>query len=163
MKLKLIKTEADYQKALKRLDKIFHAKKGTKEQEELEILVMLIQRYEDETVGEFPDPDPIEAIKFKMEQMEMSQKDLAEVILKMLQSSQHWDSISGVYHFSNEGVASWYDFAHTIFELKKITVNLKPIRTKDYKTAAKRPVFSVLDKSKIKNTELMKLISFPIK
>jgi HTH-type transcriptional regulator/antitoxin HigA len=80
MKLKLIKTEEEYQKALKRLDKIFHAKKGTKEQEELEILVMLIQRYEDEIVGEFPDPDPIEAIKFKMEQMEMSQKDLAEVI-----------------------------------------------------------------------------------
>ena len=80
MKLKLIKTEEEYQKALKRLDKIFHAKKGTKEQEELEILVMLIQRYEDETVGEFPDPDPIEAIKFKMEQMDMSQKDLAEVI-----------------------------------------------------------------------------------
>ena len=51
-----------------------------KEQDELEILVMLIQRYEDETVGEFPDPDPIEAIKFKMEQMDLSQKDLAEVI-----------------------------------------------------------------------------------
>ena len=80
MKLKLIKTEEEYKKALKRLDKIFHAKKGTKEQEELEILVMLIQRYEEETVGEFPDPDPIEAIKFKMEQMEMSQKDLAKVI-----------------------------------------------------------------------------------
>ena len=80
MKLKLIKTEEEYQRALKRLDKIFHAKKGTKEQEELEILVMLIQRYEYETVGEFPDPDPIEAIKFKMEQMEMSQKDLADVI-----------------------------------------------------------------------------------
>ena len=80
MKFKLIKTEEEYQKTLKRLDKIFHAKKGTKEQEELEILVMLIQRYEDETVGEFPDPDPIEAIKFKMEQMEMTQKDLAEVI-----------------------------------------------------------------------------------
>ena len=80
MKLTLIKTEEQYQKALKRLDKIFHAKKGTKEQEELEILVMLIQRYEDETVGEFPDPDPIEAIKFKMEQMNMTQKDLANVI-----------------------------------------------------------------------------------
>ena len=80
MKLKLIKTEEEYQRALKRLDKIFHDKKGTKEQEELEILIMLIQRYEDETVGEFPDPDPIEAIKFKMEQMEMSQKDLADVI-----------------------------------------------------------------------------------
>lgn len=80
MKLKLIKTEKEYQKALKRLDEIFHAKKGTKEQEELEIIVMLIQRYEDETIGEFPDPDPIEAIKFKMEQMEMSQKDLAVII-----------------------------------------------------------------------------------
>jgi len=80
MKLTLIKTEEQYQKALKRLDKIFHSKKGTKEQEELEILVMLIRRYEDETVGEFPDPDPIEAIKFKMEQMDMTQKDLANVI-----------------------------------------------------------------------------------
>jgi len=80
MKLKLIKTQEDYQKALKRLDKIFHAKKGTKEQEELEILIMLIQKYEDDTIGEFPDPDPIEAIKFKMVQMEMTQKDLAEVV-----------------------------------------------------------------------------------
>ena len=80
MKLKLIKTEQDYQHALNRLDKIFHAKKGTKEHEELEVLVLLIQKYEDDTVGEFPDPDPIEAIKFKMEQLEMSQKDLADVI-----------------------------------------------------------------------------------
>jgi HTH-type transcriptional regulator/antitoxin HigA len=80
MKLKLIKTEDDYQRSLKRLDKIFHSKKGTKEQEELEILVVLIEKYENETVGEFPDPDPIEAIKFKMEQMEMTQKDLAEVV-----------------------------------------------------------------------------------
>jgi len=80
MKLRIIKSEEDYQKALKRLNKIFHAKKGTKEQDELEILVMLIQKYETEIVGEFPDPDPIEAIKFKMEQMEMTQKDLANVI-----------------------------------------------------------------------------------
>ncbi|MFZ1791205.1 MAG: hypothetical protein WAT92_22960 [Saprospiraceae bacterium] len=80
MKFKLIKTEAEYQNALKHLDKIFHAKQGTPEQEELELLVMLIQKYEDEIVGEIPDPDPIEAIKFKMEQMEMTQKDLAKVI-----------------------------------------------------------------------------------
>jgi len=80
MKLKIIKTEEDYQKSLKRLEKIFHSEKGTKEQEELEILVILIQKYEDQVVGEFPDPDPIEAIKFKMDQMEMTQKDLAEVI-----------------------------------------------------------------------------------
>jgi len=80
MKLKLIKSEKEYQKALTRLEQIFHAKKGTKEQEELEILVMLIEKYETEKVGEFPDPDPIEAIKFKMDQMDMTQKDLAEVI-----------------------------------------------------------------------------------
>jgi len=80
MKLKIIKTEEDYQTSLKRLEKIFHSEKGTKKQEELEILVILIQKYEDQVVGEFPDPDPIEAIKFKMDQMEMTQKDLAEVI-----------------------------------------------------------------------------------
>ena len=80
MKLKLIKSKEDYQKALNRLDEIFHAKKGTKERDELDILVLLIQKYEDDTVGEFPDPDPIEAIKFKMEQMDLSQKNLAEVI-----------------------------------------------------------------------------------
>ena len=80
MKLKLIKSEKDYQKALKRLDKIFHAKSGSKEEEELEILILLIEKYETDTVGEFPDPDPIEAIKFKMEQMEMSQKDLAKLL-----------------------------------------------------------------------------------
>ena len=80
MNIKLIKTEDDYQNALKRLEQIFHAEKGSREQDELEILVMLIQRYENETIGEFPDPDPIEAIKFKMDQMEMTQKDLAEVI-----------------------------------------------------------------------------------
>jgi len=80
MKLKIIKTEKEYLKALKRLEVIFHAKKGSKEHEELELLVLLIEKYETELVGEFPDPDPIEAIKFKMEQMEMTQKDLAEVI-----------------------------------------------------------------------------------
>jgi HTH-type transcriptional regulator/antitoxin HigA len=80
MKIKLIKNENDYANALKRLDHIFHSEKGTKENDELEILVMLIEKYETETVGEFPDPDPIEAIKFKMEQMEMTQKDLALVL-----------------------------------------------------------------------------------
>lgn len=80
MRLKLIKTEKEYQKALNRLDEIFHAKSGSKEHQELELLVLLIEKFEDETVGEFPDPDPIEAIKFKMEQMELSQSDLAKLI-----------------------------------------------------------------------------------
>ena len=80
MQIKLIKTEDQYQKALSRLDKIFHAEPGTQEHEELEVIVMLIEKYELETSGEFPDPDPIEAIKFKMEQMELNQKDLAKII-----------------------------------------------------------------------------------
>ncbi len=51
--MKLIKTEEDYDKALKRLDKIFHAEPNSREQEELELLVMLIEKYETEKVGQF--------------------------------------------------------------------------------------------------------------
>jgi HTH-type transcriptional regulator/antitoxin HigA len=79
MKILPIRNEKDYQKALDRLEDIFDAKKGTDEGDELEILSILIDRYENEN---FPIgmPDPIEAIKFRMEQMGMNQKDLAEVI-----------------------------------------------------------------------------------
>ena len=74
-----IRNEKDYQKALDRLEMIFDAKKGTEQGDELEILSILIDRQENEN---FPIgmPDPIEAIKFRMEQMGMKQKDLAEVI-----------------------------------------------------------------------------------
>ena len=70
--LKPIKTKKDYQKALDRLEIIFDAKKGTKEGDELEILGILIDQYENE---HFPIdlPDPIEAIKFRMEQLLSSQ------------------------------------------------------------------------------------------
>ena len=79
MKIAPIRNENDYQKALARLEVIFDAKKGTKQGDELEILSILIDRYENE---HFPIgmPDPIEAIKFRMEQMGMKQKDLAEVV-----------------------------------------------------------------------------------
>ena len=79
MKIKPIRNEKDYQKALDRLEDIFDAKKGTDEGDELEILSILIDRYENEN---FPIgmPDPIEAIKFRMGQMGMKQKDLAEVV-----------------------------------------------------------------------------------
>ena len=79
MKIAPIRNEKDYQKALKRLELIFDAKKGTEQGDELEILSILIDRYENEN---FPIgmPDPIEAIKFRMEQMGMKQKDLAEVV-----------------------------------------------------------------------------------
>ncbi|MGB0525968.1 MAG: dTDP-4-dehydrorhamnose reductase [Flammeovirgaceae bacterium] len=73
-------------------------------------------------------------------------RDLAHIILKIL--TVKW--VEGIYHFSNEGVASWYDFAHAIFDIKGITIDLAPIKSKEYKTAAQRPLYSVLDKSKIK-------------
>ncbi len=78
MKITPIKNEKDYQNALNRLEKIFDAKMGTPKGDELEILSILIDKYEKE---HFPIemPDPIEAIKFRMEQMGMKQKDLAEV------------------------------------------------------------------------------------
>ena len=79
MKIAPIRNEKDYQNALKRLELIFDAKKGSEKGDELEILSILIDRYENEN---FPIgmPDPIEAIKFRMEQMGMKQKDLAEVV-----------------------------------------------------------------------------------
>ena len=79
MKIKPIKTEADYQKALERLEIIFDAKKGTEEGDELEILSVLIDNYENEN---FPMemPDPISAIHFRMEQMGLKQKDLVDMI-----------------------------------------------------------------------------------
>lgn len=79
MDMKLIKTEADYQQALKRLEDIFDAQKGSVEGDELEVLALLIEKYEEE---HFPmeDPDPIEAILFRMEQMGYSSKDLEKII-----------------------------------------------------------------------------------
>lgn len=79
MTIKPIKTEEDYENALKRLELIFDAKKDSKEGDELEILSILIDKFENEN---FPIglPDPIEAIKFRMEQMGLKQKDLAEIV-----------------------------------------------------------------------------------
>ena len=79
MTLKPIKTKKDYQQALERLELIFDAKKNTSEGDELEILSILIEKYEDEhfSIGF---PDPIEAIKFRMEQLGYNQTDLAKVV-----------------------------------------------------------------------------------
>jgi HTH-type transcriptional regulator/antitoxin HigA len=79
MEYKVIKNEKEYQKALNRLEKIFDAKKGTKEGDELELLSLLIDKYEQE---KYPIdlPDPIDAIKFRMEQLGYKQKDLALAI-----------------------------------------------------------------------------------
>jgi len=79
MNIAPIRNEKDYQNALDRLEIIFDAKRGTEQGDELEILSILIDKYENEN---FPIgmPGPIEAIKFRMEQIGMKQKDLAEVV-----------------------------------------------------------------------------------
>lgn len=79
MKIKIIKNEKDYNSALKRLDDIFDAEMNTPEGDEAELLTILIEKYEDE---HFPidAPDPVEAIKFRMEQMGITRKELAEII-----------------------------------------------------------------------------------
>ncbi len=75
--------------------------------------------------------------------------DLASAIFSIIQSDVH---AYGIYHYSNEGVASWYDFAKAVFDLSSTPVKLKPVKTSEYVTKAARPAFSVMDKSKIKDT-----------
>jgi len=79
MQIKVLKTEEDYQRALERLNELFDAHPDSPEGDEAELLSILIEKYEDE---HFPidTPDPLEAIKFRMEQLNMNKKDLAEVI-----------------------------------------------------------------------------------
>ena len=79
MTVKMIRTEDDYKLALKRLEDIFDAPADSIEGDEAEILTILIEKYEDEhyPIGL---PDPIEAIKFRMEQMDMKKSDLAEIV-----------------------------------------------------------------------------------
>lgn len=79
MTIKLIKSKKDYQAALIRLDQIFDAKPGTKDCDELEILGILIEKYEQDRYP-IDFPDPIEAIKFRMEQLGYTQNDLARVV-----------------------------------------------------------------------------------
>lgn len=76
-------------------------------------------------------------------------RDLARAIFSALQQGV----VPGVYHFSNEGVCSWYDFTKTIHRLVGInTCQVKPLHTSEYPTKASRPHYSVLDKTKIKET-----------
>lgn len=76
-------------------------------------------------------------------------RDLARTIIVAIEQGVK----PGVYHFSNEGVCSWYDFTKAIHRIAGITsCNVKPIHTDEYPTPAKRPAYSVLDKTKIKET-----------
>ena len=74
-------------------------------------------------------------------------RDLAQAIMTIVEKG----IVPGVYHFTDEGVASWYDFAKAIHRLSGITgCDVKPLHTEDYPTPATRPHFSILDKTKIK-------------
>jgi dTDP-4-dehydrorhamnose reductase len=73
--------------------------------------------------------------------------DLAKVILSIIKAN---NSNFGIYNFSNEGTASWFDFAEEIFRINKNTISVNPILTEAFPTPATRPKYSVLDKTKIK-------------
>lgn len=75
--------------------------------------------------------------------------DLANTILDIIESG---NTSYGIYHYSNEGVTSWYDFAKAVFDLSETSVKLNPVKTSEYVTRAVRPAYSVMDKSKIKST-----------
>lgn len=80
--------------------------------------------------------------------------DLAEAVLQIVRKIEDREVgrevFGGIWHYSNEGVASWYDFAKAVFELKNLPARVLPIETKDFPTPVQRPPFSVLNKAKIK-------------
>lgn len=75
--------------------------------------------------------------------------DLAGAIFDIIKSNS---TAYGIYHYSNEGVTSWFDFARTIFDISETSVKVNPVKTSEYVTKAVRPAYSVMDKSKIKST-----------
>lgn len=79
MKARIIKTEEDYQAALERVDKLMDARPGSAEFEELELFTLLIEKYEDERYP-IDFPDPVEAIKFRMEQAGLERKDMIQYL-----------------------------------------------------------------------------------
>lgn len=80
-------------------------------------------------------------------------KDLACTIIRIIQKIESGQvDTPGIYHYSNEGVISWYDLACFIVEYYKLPCRVKPITTEEYKTLAVRPRFTVLDKRKVKST-----------
>lgn len=80
--------------------------------------------------------------------------DLASTILLISGESfkKHGHFANGIYHYSNQGSCSWYDFAMEIKRIKGLNINIKPVGTDDYPLPAKRPAYSVLNLEKIKNT-----------
>ena len=77
--------------------------------------------------------------------------DLAKTIMKIVKSSEQKNLYKALFHFSNEGVCSWYDFAHEIMRQAGLKCTVKPIRTADYPLPAPRPCYSVMNKMYIKS------------
>ena len=75
--------------------------------------------------------------------------DLAEVILQII-SSGKWTP--GIYHYTNNGIISWFDFASEVKNLSNLSCSILPITTEQYPTPARRPKYSVLDKTKMRQT-----------
>jgi dTDP-4-dehydrorhamnose reductase len=76
--------------------------------------------------------------------------DLAQAIMKIIKTAEQNGLKTGVFHYSNEGVCSWYDFAYEIMQQAGLKCEIRPIETKDYPTPALRPSYSVLNKNRIK-------------
>lgn len=76
--------------------------------------------------------------------------DLAQLIYSVIESGQL--SQQGIYHFSNEGVCSWYDFAKEISTISGSNCDIQPCHSNEFPSKVKRPCFSVLDKTKVKTT-----------
>jgi len=83
-------------------------------------------------------------------------RDLARVILEIIKNPKEGEGVE-IYHYSNEGNCSWYDFAQAIFEIANIDCKVNPISTNEYPTPAKRPAYSVLNKDKIKKDYNLKI------
>ncbi|MBQ3039570.1 MAG: sugar nucleotide-binding protein, partial [Alphaproteobacteria bacterium] len=81
--------------------------------------------------------------------------DLADAIVQII--PQMTRENTGIYHFTNMGVCSWYDFANEIMEMSGLACAVNPIKSSEYPTRAVRPFYSVLDKSKIQNVFNLKI------
>lgn len=80
--------------------------------------------------------------------------DLADTIMQIIKNETF---VPGIYHFSDEGVCSWYDFTKSIHRIAGISCDVHPIETKDYPARTPRPQYSVLNKAKIKATYGIKI------
>lgn len=82
---------------------------------------------------------------------------LAKTIIKITEDKSYTWSTGDIFHYSNEGSCSWYEFAYEIFKLSKMDVKLKKLTTDEFPIKAERPKYSILDKSKIKNVFDLKI------